>query len=113
MTKPVKPSKKQAKKDFKQILSELGEQKLRYGKEALTTEERQAICDKIYDTALVSLEMAVMQGINTGTLAAVHIMERTRIEHAELGRAREEQNNQNTPDVIVWAEAPNHEHVQA
>ena len=80
--------KKTSAAKFEDILKELNEKRNRIGKKVLTSDERCEILEQIYDSALFSLQAAIMTGVFKGSMAAAHILERARLEVAEIHRAR-------------------------
>ena len=87
MAKRKVKDKNTVKSEFQEELLRLKDQQNRSGKKTLTTEQRCRILNQIYDGTLFALQSAIMLGINRGTSAAVHLLERSRLEMIELQRA--------------------------
>lgn len=87
----------EVRREFRDEMEHLKEQRNRSGLKRLTITQRQRLLNNIYDGTLFALMGTIMDGnIQSGTGGAATLLERSRIEMIELEQAQNRSENTDT-----------------
>ena len=84
MSDTIKKTQEQIETEYAEQLLHLKDRRNRANKRNMTTEERVEVLQQIYDGSLISVQSAILSGELKGTAAMSTVMERIRLELAEV-----------------------------